>query len=158
MQEEAKVKKESATTEIYRDNLIAKERQKQQANGGAAAGTTTETVMVTSSAVAPSWRVGKHGLIQRFGENRKWMKQQSGVTADLYSFSATGPDIVWVVGQSGTILRTVDGGASWTKVPSPTDEDITHVEATSDQAARVVTRSGKTFVTTDAGSSWNPQQ
>jgi photosystem II stability/assembly factor-like uncharacterized protein len=105
----------------------------------------------------PTWRVGRHGSIQKREANGKWNKQDSGVKAHLYDISFSSPATGWVVGQAGTVLRTTDGGATWTQLAKPTTEDLVHVTAASDQAAIVKTRSGQTLSTTDSGQTWKSE-
>ncbi len=101
------------------------------------------------------WRVGPHGLIQEAGAKGEWKTHPSGVEADLYFIAFPSPDVGWVVGQAGTILRTSDGGNTWNRISSPTSDAIVRVGATSAQAAEISTRSGLVFVTSDGGDSWN---
>lgn len=100
------------------------------------------------------WRVGVHGLIEKPALDDSWEAVPSGVTEDLNTIVFATPAIGWVVGQAGTVLRSVDGGATWQKIPIPTSEDLLHVTATSDQAAGVTTRRGQTFSTANGGKSW----
>lgn len=113
------------------------------------------TVLGFTSRAAPSWRVGRRGLIQRADTSGAWVTQESGVQSDLYDITFANPSAGWAVGQAGTILRTTDGGSTWSKVPSPSSEDLVRVSATSELAARVMTRSGKTLGTNDGGNTWN---
>ena len=43
-------------------------------------------------------------------------------------FQDDAPATGWAVGAHGTILRTVDNGATWSSLPSPTTADLTSVE------------------------------
>jgi photosystem II stability/assembly factor-like uncharacterized protein len=101
-----------------------------------------------------NWRVGASGLIEKPGPDGSWVAVPSGVSADLNAIAFPTPSVGWVVGQSGTVLRSTNGGATWQKIGFPTDEDLVRVTATSDQAARVTTSGGKIFATADGGKSW----
>jgi len=46
-----------------------------------------------------------------------WTVQVSGTDASLRGVSAVDDRTAWVSGSKGTVLRTVDGGATWTAVP-----------------------------------------
>jgi photosystem II stability/assembly factor-like uncharacterized protein len=109
--------------------------------------------------IAPSpagyWRVGQHGLIQKTDASGNWVTQGSGVEADLFDVTFATPSVGWVVGQAGTVLRTIDGGKTWNKVPIPTRADLILVTARGDLRAQVVTHDGQTLATADGGKSWN---
>lgn len=158
LQDEAKAKKEAQTTDAERADLFKDGDKHQISHSVAQSGAVppAEAQMeVTSKVVAPLWRVGRHGLIQKRNAGGKWKKQNSGVEADLFAIAFSRPDVGWVAGQAGTLLRTTDGGTTWSQVPGPATEDLVQVTAASDQAASVVTRSGLTFTTTDGGNSWS---
>lgn len=100
------------------------------------------------------WRVGAHGLIEKADSSGKWVTQESGVTEDLLAVSSLRPEVGWIVGQAGTILRTIDGGKTWEKLGSPTGEDLVRVTATGARSAEISTRSGLAYSTTDGGKTW----
>ncbi len=86
--------------------------------------------------------------------------QPSTVTADLSAGVAVSEKVCWVVGKSGTVLRTTDGGAHWYKLNSPVSDDLTGVRATDAFRAWVWADSNqqkpsrKTYRTTDGGATW----
>ena len=58
-----------------------------------------------------------------------WSEITSTVTSHLYSVNFMSPTEGWIVGQSGTILRTTDQGDSWIRVESNlTDESLYDVD------------------------------
>jgi hypothetical protein len=101
------------------------------------------------------WRVGRQGLIQKAGANGTWVTQTSGVDTNLLDIAFPTPSVGWVVGESGTVLRTTDGGATWKRISIPTRADLVLVVASAELSAQVVTRDGRTLTTTDGGKSWN---
>ena len=101
------------------------------------------------------WRVGRQGLIQKAGANGTWVTQTSGVDTNLVDIAFPTPSVGWVVGESGTVLRTTDGGATWKRISIPTRADLVLVVASAELSAQVVTRDGRTLTTTDGGKSWN---
>lgn len=107
-----------------------------------------------NKSAASLWRVGPHGTIQKSASNGGWENKTSGITANLFDIVFAGPEKGWVVGQSGMILRSTDGGETWQKISSPTDEDLVHVTASSDQSAQVTARTGRIYSTTDGGATW----
>ena len=55
--------------------------------------------------------------------SQTWTEQTSGVTSALYSVSAADDHNVWVCGDAGKVLRTINGGTNWVSVgaaPIPT--------------------------------------
>lgn len=48
-----------------------------------------------------------------------WVMQDSGTTAGLRGIYSVDGKVAWASGTSGTVLRTVDGGAHWTKCAAP---------------------------------------
>lgn len=45
-----------------------------------------------------------------------WEEQESGVTSGMRGVSAVSEDVAWASGTFGTVIKTVDGGATWEKV------------------------------------------
>jgi len=77
----------------------------------------------------------------------------SGTTTDLFAGAAPSAEICWVVGRSGTVLRTTDG-EQWQAIASPTDADLVDVAATDEFSATVFAHDGQQFTTDDGGLSW----
>jgi photosystem II stability/assembly factor-like uncharacterized protein len=48
-----------------------------------------------------------------------WVMEQSGTTAGLRGIHAVDANVAWASGTGGTILRTVDGGATWQRCATP---------------------------------------
>lgn len=128
------------TNEATTDHLVGRARLAERAEVGAR---------------AEGWRVGRRGLIQKAGANGTWVTQTSGVEANLVDIAFPTPSVGWVVGESGTVLRTTDGGATWKRISIPTRADLVRVVASGELSAQVVTRDGRTLTTTDGGKSWN---
>ena len=64
---------------------------------------------------------------------------------------------VWIVGKSGTIMRTLDRGAHWQFVTPPLHTDFTGVSATDSNNASVVALDRHSYVTHDGGVTWSSQ-
>jgi len=63
------------------------------------------------------WAVGAGGVIRHSPTGSSWTAQTSGTTANLYAVRfAADLQHGWIVGDAGTFLRTINGGASWTKI------------------------------------------
>src|SRR5947207_7526312 len=67
----------------------------------------------------------------------EWRPQSSGTTARLRGISAASTSIAWASGANGTILRTIDGGATWQPRPIAGTEalDFRDIDAFSDRLA-----------------------
>jgi photosystem II stability/assembly factor-like uncharacterized protein len=63
----------------------------------------------------------------------------------------------WAVGESGTIQRTIDGGATWALQDSPTRKLLYDVAAIDDNQAWVVGAGGTILRTVDGGRKWDEQ-
>lgn len=87
-----------------------------------------------------------------------WTVQASGTDAGLRGISAVDDRTAWASGTRGTVLRTVDGGATWTLLPVPGAEatDFRDVEAFGPDEAVVmgIDRPARIFRTTDGGRTW----
>src|SRR5215469_14279623 len=104
------------------------------------------------------WRVGEGGSIARSSDGGKtWKKQNSGVTVDLTSGSATSEKVAWVAGRSGTLLLTTDGGKHWKQISTPITGDVGGVHALDQAHASIWDASNrKSFLTSDGGETWTP--
>ena len=87
-----------------------------------------------------------------------WVVQTSGTTASLRGVSAVDDRTAWASGSKGTVLRTLDGGATWSAVPVPGEEatDFRDIEAFGPDGAVVmgIGRPAKIFRTRDGGRTW----
>ena len=90
-----------------------------------------------------------------------WQPQQSGTEASLRGLSVVGSQVAWASGAGGTVLRTVDGGATWQNVSVPGWEkyDFRDIEAFDAQTAVVISiaRPAKIYKTSDGGQNWTEQ-
>jgi photosystem II stability/assembly factor-like uncharacterized protein len=60
----------------------------------------------------------------------------------------------YIVGDSGTILKTTNGGSSWQKLPSPVDVNLKNLDFISPNLGFVVGEKSTLLKTTDGGNSW----
>ena len=111
---------------------------------------------IPSSDRSVTWIAWQERHDSRVDANGGSRSQQSGVSTDLDAGAAPSSSVCWVVGRSGTILRTTDG-EHWSPVPAPSTEDLVAVSASSASDATVTTSSSKTFATFDGGATWHQQ-
>jgi photosystem II stability/assembly factor-like uncharacterized protein len=75
----------------------------------------------------------------------QWTMQESHTTADLRGIHNVGGGVAWASGTNGTVLRTLDGGATWAACAVPPDAeklDFRGVQAF-DASTAIVMSSGK---------------
>jgi photosystem II stability/assembly factor-like uncharacterized protein len=78
-------------------------------------------------------------------------------TQNGQALSAASQDVVWAVGDSGTIARTSNGGTNWTTQPSGITAMINGVCAVSENICYAAAAGGVILATTDAGTVWVPE-
>ena len=97
-------------------------------------------------------------LIGDYVPPSSWTEQTSGVTdKTLFSVYFVDNNNGWAVGESGTILRTVNGGASWI-AQTFGDKDLTSVYFIDSNNGWAVGDRGTIIHTTDAGVNWSNMQ
>jgi photosystem II stability/assembly factor-like uncharacterized protein len=89
-----------------------------------------------------------------------WNLQSSGVTATLNCIRVVDNNTVWAAGDSGVVLRTIDGGITWTSVGGGIigDNIIWNIDAIDENIAFVtITPSSITYLyrTTNGGLDWD---
>jgi photosystem II stability/assembly factor-like uncharacterized protein len=108
-------------------------------------------LLVTSAcATAPSTTLAGSAAIS-------WTPLVTGSKASLRGLAVVEADTVWASGAGGTVLRSVDGGATWEDVSVAGAEtlDFRDVEAFDARTAVVMATAGKIYRTSDAGASWS---
>ncbi len=78
----------------------------------------------------------------------------SGTTKDLYGLDFISPGIGSVVGQTGTILKTLNGGLNWSPQTSGTGVDLKDIRMLNKDTAVAVGKSGTILRTSDKGVTW----
>ena len=93
--------------------------------------------------------------------NGPWQTQHSGTHASLRGIHAVSDRIAWASGSHGTVLRTLDGGATWTQCAVPEDaekSDFRSVWAWSADMALIVSAGpgyqSRVYKTTDGCKTW----
>jgi hypothetical protein len=111
------------------------------------------TIAVDTPDRSFTWLIGSSGRIFKRKGDGPLRSQSSGVSADLLAGDALSSQVCWVVGRSGTVLRTIDG-QHWTVLPAPTTGDLSEVQAQSADSAIVSTEDGRGYLTNDGGKTW----
>ncbi|NNC95388.1 MAG: T9SS type A sorting domain-containing protein [Chitinophagales bacterium] len=87
----------------------------------------------------------------------QWVSVSSGTTQDLNSVYMISNTKAFVVGNSGTILVTNDGGSNWATVPIATIEDINAIQFIDANVGYAAVDNGIVLKTIDGGATWSIQ-
>ncbi|MBS1534008.1 MAG: T9SS type A sorting domain-containing protein [Bacteroidetes bacterium] len=85
----------------------------------------------------------------------QWEPQQSGVTTSLNDVYCISENTVVIVGDSGTILKTTDGGEHWISKISSITEHIIKVQFVNANVGYAITSAGTVLKTSDGGETWS---
>jgi photosystem II stability/assembly factor-like uncharacterized protein len=89
-----------------------------------------------------------------------WRVTPTGSSDEFRGLAAVSAKVAWVSGETGTVLRTVDGGKTWQDVSPPAAKGMALRDVEAFDAQHAVTLAigkGKhsgVFVTNDGGASW----
>jgi photosystem II stability/assembly factor-like uncharacterized protein len=89
-----------------------------------------------------------------------WQLSPTGSTARLRGLSVVSSSVVWASGSGGTVLRTVNGGATWQSVGPPGTETLQFRDIEAFDASHAVILSignggdSRVYVTSNGGQSW----
>ena len=100
-----------------------------------------------------------HAQPKQAGETKVLKKQfQISSNSSFRGLCTVNDKVVWVSGNNGTFLRTVDGGKNWLvdSIPGATKLDFRDIEAFDENTALVISAGvpGKIYKTTDGGQHW----
>jgi photosystem II stability/assembly factor-like uncharacterized protein len=89
-----------------------------------------------------------------------WQLSPTGSPARLRGLSVVSSSVVWASGSGGTVLRTVNGGATWQSVGPPGTETLQFRDIEAFDASNAVILSignggdSRVYVTSNGGQSW----
>lgn len=89
--------------------------------------------------------------------NGQWMAQNSGLTITLQSVCFLNKDTGFVAGGSGTILKTMDGGANWTALTTGSTQFLSAIHFVNISTGYAVGMNGEIMKTSDGGNNWSNQ-
>jgi photosystem II stability/assembly factor-like uncharacterized protein len=96
-------------------------------------------------------------LLMVSGAMAQWFPQNSGTTNNLNSVYFTDANTGYAVGDSGTIIKTNDGGDNWGIQSSGTSADLYSVQFTDSLTGYAVGDSSIILKTIDGGENWIDQ-
>jgi photosystem II stability/assembly factor-like uncharacterized protein len=100
-----------------------------------------------------AWRVSGTRIERSADGGATWRREDAPDIAPPVVGSAPSPEVCWIAGADGTILRRGTDGR-WARVTRPAAASIVRIEARSALAASLVTADGRRYATTDGGDSW----
>jgi gliding motility-associated-like protein len=86
-----------------------------------------------------------------------WFQQIVPITPDLYDIEFVNLNVGYAVGNSGKIIKTVDGGYTWTESNSGTTNTLFDCEFESELVGWVCGAGGLVLRTTNGGETWTPK-
>lgn len=84
----------------------------------------------------------------------QWVQQVSGTTENLNDVFAVTADLVFAVGNNGTILKTTDGGVNWVQKNSGITDPINKVQFIDENEGYALSELGQILKTVDSGNTW----
>jgi photosystem II stability/assembly factor-like uncharacterized protein len=84
-----------------------------------------------------------------------WYSQNSNTTVELNTVQFIDENTGWIVGNSGTILKTDNGGISWQSVSGISNTALESIYFINPDTGWVVGQDGSIYKTTDGGTTWN---
>jgi hypothetical protein len=88
---------------------------------------------------------------------QQWILQNSGVTKNLCSVFCINNNNVFIAGQTGTVLKTTNGGANWNLLNTNTSKNLNSIFFVDSLVGFSVGADGTIIKTTNCGNTWNLQ-
>jgi len=86
-----------------------------------------------------------------------WTAQTSGTIRDLKKIIFIDSSNGWCVGDSGTVLKTINGGTTWTGISIDATLNIFSISMVDVLNGWICTTSGRIYYTDDGGATWTQQ-
>lgn len=120
-------------------------------------GVTTSLDAVAGWSTAGGVAVGTGGAARYTTNGTTWTSSVTGTPNDLYDVDAAGAGSVWAVGELGTILHSIDGGATWSDQTNPavTTASLHSVSVVDADVAWISGNGNLVLRTQDAGVTWD---
>jgi photosystem II stability/assembly factor-like uncharacterized protein len=99
------------------------------------------------------WIGGEKGVLRSMDGGRSWRRWSPPVKEDVGPYFVT-PQVGWLAGRNGTLLKTSDGGKSWARQRSGTNEVLDDMACLSLTSCIVVGRNNTILSTSDGGRTW----
>jgi len=86
--------------------------------------------------------------------NGQWIEQNSGTSENLNEVQFTSDIVGYIVGDNGTLLKTIDGGENWNSLPSGTSQDLVSLWFLDNEVGFIGGETGFASKTEDGGNTW----
>ena len=147
------------TQDVGRENQARAEESKAPAarltaKAKLAAADAVTSLEIVSSDPSVRWRIRGTNVEHSVDSGLTWAPQRTGTQELLTAGASPSPDVCWMVGRAGTVLRSIDG-RTWQATPFPEKADLVEVQSTGPAHATVKTADARRFTTTDGGTTWS---
>jgi hypothetical protein len=139
---------EEPKTEALLDRAQARTRQSVQSFRVGQA----EGVLSADAPGGARWRIGAAGSVQRSGDGGAVWNEEPVKAPGARALAAPAPDVCWIVGDAGLVLRYQAG--VWQRLKPPVDAAIVAVTAIDALRATVTLADGRSLSTEDGGATW----
>jgi hypothetical protein len=109
------------------------------------------SIQVVSPNPAVQWRITGDLVERTTDSGSTWAT--AGALGSITSGSAPSPQVCWLAGRGGLVVRTTDG-INWSRLPFPEAVDLVAVGAVNAQTATVTAADGRVFATANGGQYW----
>jgi photosystem II stability/assembly factor-like uncharacterized protein len=105
------------------------------------------------------WRVLASGSVERsMDAGTTWVRVTLDPPVHVIGGTAPLPQVCWLIGRGGVVLRSLDAATRFERVASPdATAEIASIRATNALVATVTTVTGRVYVTADGGATWRLQ-
>jgi photosystem II stability/assembly factor-like uncharacterized protein len=100
------------------------------------------------------WIAGEQGRVCRTLNGIEWLNKAEFITTNKLNKIHFKGNIGYVVGNNGTILKSIDNGENWTMLNSPTTDHLNCIYIVNDSTVHIAGNSGRYFVSTNGGINW----
>lgn len=93
-------------------------------------------------------------ILNCFAQQTGWEIVPSGTTTELNSIFFYDYEVGFAVGDSGTIIKSIDSGKTWQSLQTPIINDLNDLYVFNDSTILAVGNSGNMIFSLDGGTSW----
>ena len=118
------------------------------------AGTTQDLYSIAVSSTKNIWVVGSNGTVLHSTDLQNWILTGISTDAHLYNVEFYNGYYGWIMGTTGKIFKTVDGGENWSVQVSGTVQTLYDASFVSKDKGWICGSKGTILFTDDGGNNW----